>query len=263
MSGTKRKKIIERIQLLFNRAATKVENSSNPDEVDHEAQSALEMARRLMLQYNLEMIDIETLGAVQGAKTGPDNGESTVEFKTKQTAKWTLSLAVVISDYFECKVMYMNPTTWSGGKLVYYGVKLNANLAAYAFQSVFNQIRTLSKKYKVKRETWECSPLGQYYYNTFESYRNAAKREYQEGLIWGFAKRLKELKEEEKISENGEKIVALALRYDEIAKDYLAKQDYHTKERQCRKHRKHTGGKYYADGETDSNQVQLRQGLGK
>jgi len=271
----KLKKVIERVQLLFNRAENAVRNAEKPEDVDHEAQAALELARRLMLQYGLEMEDVEVVGA-PGAAQGPEADGVVIDMKTKQTAKWALSLAIVVADYMDASVTYIEPTYWTGGRLMFYGVKLNASMAAYAFQSVFNQIRELSRKYHVDRAEWEnpdrqrglmrqlMSSLGRYYYKTFESYRNAAKREYREGLVFGFAKRLKELKEQEEASEQGEQITALAVRYEGIAKAWLRSKGFEDpEEKKPRPRAKHTGVKHYQDGERDSEHVQIRKGLGK
>lgn len=272
----KLKKVIERVQLLFNRAENAVKDAEKPEDVDHEAQAALELARKLMLQYGLEMEDVEVVGA-PGAAQGPEADGVLIDMKTQRTAKWALSLAVVVADYMDASVSYIEPSTWSGGRLLFYGVKLNASMAAYAFQSVFNQIRDLSRKYHVDRAEWEnprrgggglmrqlMGRLAAPQYTTFDAYRVAAKREYREGLVFGFAKRLKELKEQEQASEQGEQITALSVRYEGIARAWLSKHGFsEPEEKKPGQRRKHTGEKHYLDGERDSDKVQIRKGLGE
>jgi len=268
----KLKKVIERVQLLFNRAENAVKNADNPEDVDHEAQSALELARKLMLQYGIEMEDVEVVGA-PGSSQGPAADGVVIDMKTKQTAKWALSLAIVVADYMDASVIYLEPSYWSGGRLLFHGVKLNASMAAFGFQSVFNQIKELSRKYEVNRSGYEgggsggglmrqlMGRLAQENYGSWDSYRNAAKREYREGLVFGFAKRLRELKEEEQSSTEGEQIGALALRYEGIAKAWLSDQGFETEERKPRAKKKHTGVEHYLAGERDAEQVQIRKGI--
>lgn len=271
------KKVIERVQLLFNRAENAVKNAEKPEDVDHEAQAALELARQLMLRYGLEMEDVEVVGA-PGAAQGPEADGILIDMKTKRTAKWALSLAVVVADYMDASVTYIEPSYWGGGKLLFFGVKLNASMAAYAFQSVFNQIKELSRKYIVSRSDYEhgrgggggtglmrqlMGRLAQHNYKTWEAYRNAAKREYREGLVFGLARRLKELKEYEAASAEADEITALAVRYEGIAKAWLKSQGLDPEEKKPGERKKHTGDKHYLKGEQDSKEVQIRKGLGE
>ncbi len=258
-SKEKLERVIKKIQLLLNRAEHAVEESDNASEVDHEAQSALELARKLMLQYSLEMEDVETVGS---SGVGTADG-IVIELGTKQTAKWALSLAIVVADYFDSQVLYIEPTYWTGGKLMFFGVKLNANMAAYAFKSVFNQVKELSRKYKVDRRLYDLDPIARTHYKTFNTYRTAAKREYREGLVYGFALRLTEMKTEETESAQGEQIAALAVRYEEVAKDWLAEQSMDVRERKSRRSTTYTGGGHYLQGAHDSDNVQIRKGLGE
>lgn len=269
----KLKKVIERVQLLFNRAEHAVKDADNSGEVDHEAQAALELARKLMLQYGLEMEDVEVAGTATSSQ-GPEADGVVIDLKTKQTAKWALSLAVVVADYMDASVTYFEPSYWSGGRMLFYGVKLNARMAAFAFQSVFNQVKELSRKYQVSRSEYDgegrglmrslMSGVARQNYNTFDAYRNAAKREYREGLVFGFAKRLGELKEHEQASDEGEQITALAVRYEGIAKAWFRNQGFEDPtERKPRHRNKHTGVKHYQDGERDSEHVQIKKGLGE
>lgn len=277
MTDEKRQKVIERIQLLFNRAESKVENSNNPDEVDHEAQAALEMARKLMIQYGLEMEDIETAEHGRPAAAGMPADSYVVEFKAKRTAKWALMLAVTVADYMNAKVFYSEGGSWQGASLVFYGVKLNAEVAAHAFQSLLNQIRTLSRKHKVTRGEWENSRrhAGLFRrlmetqgvkineYSSFETYRAAAKREYREGLVIGFGRYLKELKEREAASAEGSRITALAIQYEGIAASWLEQQGIETRERKGRKDRgsNMVNPRHLDEGVQDGKNLRLHKGL--
>jgi len=275
VDSKKLKKVIERVQKLFNRAEHAVQDADTPEKVDHEAQAALELARKLMLQYNIEMEDVEVVGAVKPGQ-GPEADGVVIDMKTQRTVKWALSLAIVVADYMDASVVYFEPDYWSGGRMLFHGVKLNAHMAAFAFQSVFNQVTELSRKYRVSREDYDgggrsqglmrslMSSLAQHNYSTFDAYRNAAKREYREGLVHGFARRLKELKEQEQTSGESEQITALAVRYEGIAKAWLHDQGFGDGgEKKPRPRSKHTGVKHYQDGERDSEHVQIRKGLGE
>ena len=274
IDSKKMKKVIERIKLLFVRSEYAVQDAKNPNEVDHEAQAALELARKLMLQYGLGMEDVEVEGASK-LSGGPEAGGSVVEMQSRQaTSKWILSLAIVVADYMDASVLYIEPSLSAGGKLFFYGVELNAKMAAYAFQSVFNQVKVLSRKYKVNRREYEgaemCGGLmrnlmgsiARHTYSTFDAYRNAAKREYREGLISGFAMKLQELKRQEQFTKQGEQITALAIRHKGVAKDWLQNQGFEPpREKKLRSANKHTGFEHYGKGQRDAKNVQVRKGI--
>jgi|GEM_PF-5730410 len=255
----KRAKVIKRIQLLFNRASNAIQDEEDTTKVDHEAQAALEMARRLMLQYGLEEEDIGVLGGSQ-TSTG-DAGGVLVSLATRPD-NWALSLAIVVADYLEAGVTYLPPSgAWMGSNFLFYGPKLCAESAAYGFEAVFNQIMVLSRNYKVTEWQWQSSVIAKYNFSTFSAYSAAARREYREGLVLGFARRLKELREAEAASPESAKVTALALRSEELAKRWLDEQDLHPKEKEPGKQKKYTGGGHHLKGEQDSENVQLRKGL--
>ena len=92
LTGDKRKRIIEKIQLLFNRAERSVTDATDVESVDHEAQLALETARKLMLTYGLEAHDVETVSvgkAVEGM-----GGGYVVNLGISKTSEWVKTLAV-------------------------------------------------------------------------------------------------------------------------------------------------------------------------
>lgn len=255
----KRKKVIERIQLLFNRASNAIEDEADPTKVDHEAQSALELARKLMLQYGLEEEDIETLGAP--GKPGSDDAGGILVSMATRPDDWALSLAVVVADYLGSRVTYIPPTgAWMGSNFLFYGAKLNAETAAYGFEAVFNQITTLSRNYKVTEYMWKSSPIAMMNFSTFRAYSAAAKREYREGLVVGFARRLKEIQEAEAKTPEADRITALVVRHDDLAVRWAEAQGLHPEEKTPGK-KKYTGGMHHTMGERDSENVQLRKGL--
>jgi len=255
LTGDKRKRVIEKIQKLFNRAESKVVDSDGTEGVDHEAQLALETARKLMLQYGLEAHDVETVSV--GKDGGPEGNGFTVSLGIANPGEWVKTLAVVIADYFFVRVLYTRSPgdNTHQASFLYYGVSVGAEAAAYAFQSCFNQIRTLSKKYKVDRELWEKHPA-QHVFRTWEKYRDLAKEEYRKGIVIGFYQKLKDIERHEK-----KEVTALAVSYEKIADEFLKDKDINIHKERKPKDKPHTAGGHYLKGLRDSNKVDLVRGM--
>ena len=256
LTGEKRKKVIDKIQKLFNRAERSVVDADDAESVDHEAQLALETARRLMLQYGLEAHDVETV-SVGDAGTADADGV-TVQLSITNPGPWVKSLAVTIADYFCVKVVYTRSPNdaFHQAAFIYYGITIGAHSAAYAFESCFNQIRTLSRRYKVKRELWEWHPF-QFKFRTWERYRDLAKEEYRKGIVAGFYQNLMRIKKSESPAET-----ALSVCYDKVADDFIKDKVTIVKEETPRTEAAYTAGGHYGKGYNDADKVSIVQGIG-
>ena len=105
----------------------------------------------------------------------------------------------------------------------------------------------MSRNYKVTEWQWQGSIIAKANFSTFSAYSAAAKREYREGLVTGFARRLKEIKEAEDRAPEAEKITALAVRHEDLAKRWAEEQGLHPKEKTPGK-KKYTGGQHHTMG---------------
>ena len=257
MNQDRRKALVEKIRLLFNRAECAVQDADDPESVDHEAQLALETARRLMLQYGIEESELEGSKVRQGSSLSGD--AITVELSMRKPAPWVFSLAFVVADYFSCRVLYIPPAKYANGLLIFCGVTIASESSAYAFDSVLNQIRVLSRKYKVARLAWEKSYTMQLRFRTFEDYRTRAKTEYCMGIVVGLSKRLEELRKQEDAIPEG-KATSIVLSYSTVA-DEIASRINPEHAEMPKKEQKWTGDSHLKAGLKDSEDVHITKGL--
>lgn len=264
MSSDRRKALIDKIRLLFNRAERAVIDADDPASVDHEAQLALETARRLMLQHGIEESELE--GATVHKGTAAEGGAMTVELAMSKPAQWVLSLAFIIAGYFSCKALYVPATKgvlpWNRkkGMIIFCGVTVAAEASAYAFDSVMNQIRVLSRKYKVDDWVWNVSESMQRRFRTWENYRTKAKSEYCYGIVVGLHKRLEELNYQEAMDPGAAPTTALAISYSTVADEMAKKVDPDLKELPPTKS-SWTGVEHVHAGVRDSKDVHVTKGL--
>lgn len=242
------KKIIEKIHGLFSLA------ENNPCE--KEAQSALELARRLLIKYNLREDEIDTVKNINDS----DGGSNTVELKTSRVHNWMKRLFAIVSNYFDVKVFSLQGDIRYKikTKYIFYGVKINAESAAYAFESLFNQIQKLAKKYKPSRNDFE----KQSYYSDYSIFSVQARIEYREGLIFGFYSKIRKIKDKEEKEFGKNKITSLAIRYDKVADDWLEDNNIQliTKKSKCSmSHGTNTDAAIH--GYEDSNNLHIGKGL--
>jgi len=96
----KKQRMIEKIRKLLNRAENPI---LNEDGADLEADSARELATRLMLQYDIEPLELEGVTVGQGENTDA----TIIVLAIKRPDNWLLSLGVVLADHFLVKVVYL------------------------------------------------------------------------------------------------------------------------------------------------------------
>ncbi|WP_459928171.1 DUF2786 domain-containing protein [Desulfosporosinus burensis] len=115
-------KLLERIQKLFKLA----EGNEN----DHEAQSALLVAQKLMVENGIEQSEIERLSNIQTPKEVVQENVTNGE----RLLWWKRSLASIIAKNFCCK-SYISRSDRDDGGLIYLGLKEDVALAetVYSF----------------------------------------------------------------------------------------------------------------------------------
>jgi hypothetical protein len=253
ISGDKRQKIVEKIRLLFNLADNAVKDGKDSAE-NHEAQLALETARKMLLNYGLEEAEVRLS---EDQDTFKSSGGYVVNPKGFSRGKWVKSLAVTVADYFCVRVVTLKMKP--GDQLhsyLFFGVDVGSQLAAYAFKSCHDQIRTLARRYKVGYAQFASSRV-KFMFKDLKEYQKAAREEYRMGIIVGFQRRHQEIKRQEEAA-----ATALALSYEQVAEDFLEKQKISVKSKAPKKKlEKFTLGDHFEKGVKDSDQVQLTSAL--
>lgn len=173
-------KLLKRVAALFALS----DNNPSPEE----AQSALEQARALLQRHNLTMIDVESIGDCKGTQ----GGYSETATIGKKIPQWKKSVAVIVAEYLDIKVVIRKYVHRQDVSFLFYGLVLNTEIAIGIFLSLLRQIRVMTKDYHGK---------GHY-----------AKDQYREGILSGLDHRLKILK-----IRQSSKCTALAIRSDKIA----------------------------------------------
>ncbi len=234
---TEHEKILDKIR--------KLKALANPDQntSDNEIASALEIARKLMLEHGIN--ESETTINIPNEELG---GGTCFDLGTKNKQAWWISLAGAVGEYLDCK-FFLRQSRINGISLVFYGPKDQAESAAYIFESVYKQVWNLSTAYK---------PSSCLFYGD-RGYSKVAHREYREGLSNGLYERCKRIKEEEQRSAQASQITALAIRSEDIADNWLSKNIGKLKNANYRPNRTATGDQHYAKGFKDSDNLELNK----
>lgn len=230
---------------------------------EHEAKAALKMAAALLKQYNIDELDIET--ATSSETGGVIN---TVDLTISKVHPWVKNLARAVSTAFDCS-FYWNTgrrvnvvnAHWARNRdasISFYGITHNVEMAVYSFQSLFNQVNRLAKKFKASHEIFDV----QYHYSDFSIFSVAAKREYREGLAFGLLNTIWEQQEADKETYTEEQTTALAVISGEVESAVLKDADIHL--RYSAGHRSQaagTGSGAHAQGKADSSKLNMNTGI--
>jgi len=177
-------KLLKRVAALFALS----DNNPSPEE----AQSALEQARALLQKHNLTMIDVESVEDHKGAQGGYSETATVGE----KIAQWKKSVAAVVAEYLDIKVVTRKYVRKRDVSFLFYGLVLNTEIAIGIFLSLLRQIETMTKNYHGK---------GHY-----------AKSVYRQGILYGLDQRLEILK----IRQNS-KCTALAICSNKVADNWM------------------------------------------
>ena len=138
---------------------------------EHEAQVAVNKAQRIMLEYNIDIVEFDREREFGNRALGPIKGRH---------AAWELWLAMVLNGFFFVEVLW----AWSynalkdreGTTLTVYGTQTNLDMAEYVYDYVSALLGRLWKTYK--KETG------------LES--NRERMRYYAGVVQGFYTKLEE-----------------------------------------------------------------------
>lgn len=113
---------------------------------EHEAAVALRQAQRLMQQHGITDFDIETADIQE---------EATKAGASSEPSRWECGLATRAANAFECKVFLA--VGWPVGKWTFVGAVPAAEIARYAFEVMFRQIKRARSAY-IKSALKRCGP---------------------------------------------------------------------------------------------------------
>jgi len=157
---------------------TKILAHASGTDYKHEAETALLLAQKLLAEYGLSMADIEA----QQDKEKPEVVHIVVDM-TKVHVDWREQLASVIAENFRCECYYSK--THSGVKIMFIGLKNDANIAKAAYIRAFDAINVCVKRYLAQRKKSLGVGL-----STREGMQIRAS--YVQGFILGLAEKFKE-----------------------------------------------------------------------
>jgi len=212
MTNQKKQKILDKVSYLFALA------ENNPSE--EEASSALKKAKELLIEYQLSEIDLEKRQKEMSGSQENAFEPGCIEVKLPQSRMhaWIYSMCDAICTFFDVKWFFYKGNTFHRIKpvIVIYGIKTNCNVASLAFNSVYSQIDSLSKRYKPSKASFSF----QDYYKDFAIFSVQARFEYKQGLAGGLLKRARQERDRNK-QQYGEQCTALAVRSEDVANEWI------------------------------------------
>lgn len=167
-------KIIQRIKKLLA-----LGNSDN----ENEAEQALAMARKLMMEHAISLSDVESVTDTVESIGGHEFFIDGLKLRTKpvfgdtRTAHWKRDLVHTIADYLDIQSSWRQHTP----RVTLYGTEADAEIAAYLWEVAAQQIVAATKRWRRSG-----GPRSGYTANDFK--RSA---------VWGLASKLRDLKRAE------------------------------------------------------------------
>lgn len=241
---TKREKMMDKISAMFKLA------ENNPSQ--KEAELALSMARKLLIQYQIDEMELKEKGSSKQQFDSMEAGCVEIRPPQSRLHKWITTMCSAVCVFFDVKYYFYKGNTFNKipPRFIFYGVKTNCEIAAFAFNSIYQQITHLGKKYKVSKEDFSM----QGYYSDFSIFSVQAKMEYREGLASGLHKRANEEKNEE--SDNS-KVTALAIRSQDIADEWIKSKRLNLVSVKKDSHRYGTNTNSWRDGVRDASKIDV------
>jgi len=256
MTSQKKAKLMGKIKALFALA------ENNPSE--EEASAALAQAKKLLIQYQIDEMDLERFSAEQDGKTQDAFEPGCVEVRPPQSRfhAWIKLMVNAVADFYDVSWCFYSGNTFAKipPRILFYGVKTNCEVAGVAFHSVYEQIMKLSKRYKPSHADFE----DQCHYTHFAIFSTSARQEYREGVAAGVQKRVRNEKRKQE-EEFGQKCTALAVRAKDVSDQYAKDAGWKFTVARSKAHGTYgTGTDARWQGAQDSDKVDLqgRRGLG-
>lgn len=229
-------KIINKVKKLFD--------LSQNNNSEQEAQAALTMARKLLQEHGLSMMDIE-LEEEKGSLAGEVS--SSLEGR-KRLSIWMIALGDVIANYFDVGFLYSN--TRFCHKIWFFGNRANAQAAMVAMPSLVYQIEALAYAYQ---------PSKVYEYRPQRTTRGSTRKfreSYIFGLIKGFAVHLHMLKQKD---QEYAQTTALAVFNEDLRQEWLDSTDLAIET--IKRPKKKVADEAYEQGQRDSTKLSLQKSL--
>ena len=130
-------RVVERVKKLLSLAGSPNEN---------EARAAMDKARRLLLKYNVDLVEADGERGFTRRRLGPVKGRH---------ASWELWLAMILNDFFFVEVLwarsYAAGRDLEGTVLEVYGTPANADMAEYVHGYLTWLVRSLWDDYRAQR----------------------------------------------------------------------------------------------------------------
>ena len=150
--------------------------ASSPNE--HEAESAVKKARRLLLRYNVEEVELDRERRFGSRCLGPVKA---------RRASFELWLGAILQDFFFVEVLwaatYEARSDKSGTILQIYGTDANLEMASYAYDFLAGSLEGLWRSYRKRRGVGDNRERQRYFAGTLEGFYR--KLQEQESAIRG------------------------------------------------------------------------------
>ena len=138
---------------------------------EHEAQAAVEKARRLLLEYNVDVVELDRERNFRSLTLGP--------IKARR-ASWELWLAMILNEFFFVEVLWTRTydalADRDGTALEVYGTPTNLDMTEYVYEYLSQLLERLWQDYRQR----ESLP------------GNRQRRGYYSGVLQGFHAKLEE-----------------------------------------------------------------------
>ncbi len=164
--------------------------AASPNE--HEAQAAVNKARRLMLEYNVDVVELDRERSFSSRSMGAVKGRH---------AAWELWLAMVLNGFFFVEVLWVPSydalKDREGTTLNVYGTETNLEMAEYVYGYVTALLEKLWRDYKAGSELTGNRERMRYYAGVVQGFHAKLERELegaaaQTALVWKGDSRLRD-----------------------------------------------------------------------
>lgn len=133
-SSTREDRVLERLKKVLSLAAS-------PNE--HEAEAAVKKARRLLLQYNIDVVELDRRRAYDSRTLGPVKA---------RRASWELWLAMILNEFFFVEVLwglcYDAARDRDGTVLQIFGTDANLDMSEYVYDYFSRLLGALWVRYR-------------------------------------------------------------------------------------------------------------------
>lgn len=139
---------------------------------EHEAQAAIDKAQRLLLQYNIELVDADGVRDFGRRRLGSVKGRH---------AAWELWLAMILNEFFFVEVLwarsYESRRDREGTVLEVYGTPTNLEMAQYVHDYLAQLLTRLWDEYRARRGLGDNRERMRYFAGVLQGFHDKLKRQ--------------------------------------------------------------------------------------